>query len=84
MAVGQYCTSNSPPTRFSHRSPPLVHPWLLMTATTKRVSQTIIEVEAKSRHDNTGGDEKQASLPNEKGQHLHLVTGPKDVCPQIP
>jgi len=63
MDQGVGCKTDSAATLFSQRSPPLAHKWQLMTARTRRVSQTIIEVEAKSIDDITSGERRQARLP---------------------
>jgi hypothetical protein len=49
VGEGIDCKRRNPATRCSQECPPsfLAYPWQLMTARTRRVSQTIIEVEAK-------------------------------------
>jgi hypothetical protein len=47
VAEGVGWKSADPTTHLSQRSPPFVDSWQLMTARTRCVSQTIIEVEAK-------------------------------------
>ena len=52
--------------------PPLECAWRLMTARTRRVSQTIIEVGAKSLDGSRSGDRRQAVLPiAERGPAAH-------------
>ena len=52
--------------------PPLECAWRLMTAKTRRVSQTIIEVEANWVDDSITGDRRQATLPMaERGPAAH-------------
>ena len=65
MAGGVECERGNAATPSSQESPPsLAYPLRLTTARTRCVSQTIIEVEAKSLDDSTSWAIGQARLPD--------------------